>query len=168
MLSRGWLSNLPYCQQTVMFSRGNKYSSNHNDSLVYCLNREMLSRDHLSSHIMSGYLIITHATSFKGIMFLTRPSISQSVRQSCYSCQRNSSETAQQNFVKLCSVKDILCRCTYPQEILIQFFSQSYPLFELRNLAKMKDTTKTVCQCNSSETTQQNFLKLCSNKGHNV
>ena len=40
-------------------------------------------------------------------MFLTRPSfsqsVSQSVRQSCFSCQRNSSETAQQNFVKLCS-----------------------------------------------------------------
>ena len=40
-------------------------------------------------------------------MFLTRPSVSQSVcqsvSQSCFSCQRNSSETAQQNFVKLCS-----------------------------------------------------------------
>ena len=30
-------------------------------------------------------------------------SVSQSVRQSYFSCQRNSSETAQQNFVKLCS-----------------------------------------------------------------
>ena len=52
-------------------------------------------------------------------MFLTRPSvsqsasqsvcqsvsqsISQSVSQSCHPCQRNSSETAQQNFMKLCS-----------------------------------------------------------------
>ena len=36
-------------------------------------------------------------------MFLTRPSVSQSIRQSCFSCKRNSSETAQQNFVKLCS-----------------------------------------------------------------
>ena len=39
-------------------------------------------------------------------MFLTRPSdsqsVSQSVRQSCFSCQRNS-ETAQQNFMKLYS-----------------------------------------------------------------
>ena len=33
---------------------------------------------------------------------------------------------------------------------------------------KMKDTTKTVCQRNSSETTQQNYLKLCSYEGHNV
>ena len=40
-------------------------------------------------------------------MFFTRPSVSQSVsqsyRQSCFSCQRNSSETTQQNFLKLCS-----------------------------------------------------------------
>ena len=44
-------------------------------------------------------------------MFLTRPSVSQSVcqsvsqsvGQSCFSCQRNSSETAQLNFLKLCS-----------------------------------------------------------------
>ena len=61
-----------------------------------------------------------------------------------------------------------MCRCAYPQEILIKFFSQSYALFELRNLAKMKDTTETVRQCNSSETTQQNFVKLCSYEGHNV
>ena len=32
----------------------------------------------------------------------------------------------------------------------------------------MKDTTETVCQQNSSETAQQNFMKLCSNDGHNV
>ena len=32
----------------------------------------------------------------------------------------------------------------------------------------MKDTTETVCQHNSDETAQQNFLKLCSNEGHNV
>ena len=42
----------------------------------------------------------------EGIMFLTRLSVSQSVSQSVspvFSCQRNSSETAQQNFLKLCS-----------------------------------------------------------------
>ena len=32
------------------------------------------------------------------------------------------------------------------------FFSRSYALFELRNLAKMKDTTETVGQHNSTET----------------
>ena len=37
----------------------------------------------------------------EGIMFLTRPS----VRQSCFSCQRNSSETAQENFLKRCNYK---------------------------------------------------------------
>ena len=34
--------------------------------------------------------------------------------------------------------------------------------------AEMKDPSETVCQRKSSETTQQNFLKLCSNEGHNV
>ena len=75
-------------------------------------------------------------------MFLTCPSVCQSVRQSCFSCQRNSSETAQQNFMKLCSfMKKIMCRCAYSQEILIQFFSRRYGHFELINLAKMKDAT---------------------------
>ena len=45
------------------------------------------------------------------------------------------------------------------------FFSRNYALFELRNLAKMKDTTETVCQRNSSKATQQNFVKLCSYEG---
>ena len=35
-------------------------------------------------------------------------------------------------------MKDMICRCAYLQEILIQFFPASYVLFELRNLAKMK------------------------------
>ena len=47
-------------------------------------------------------------------------------------------------------------------------FSLNYALFELRNLTKIEDTTETVSQRNSSETAQQNFLKLCSNEGHNV
>ena len=61
-----------------------------------------------------------------------------------------------------------MCRCAYPQEILIPFFSLNYALFELRNLTKKKDTTETVGQRNSSETAQQNLVKLCSNEGHNV
>ena len=49
------------------------------------------------------------------------------------------------NFVVM---KDIPCRCAYPQEILIQFFfSPSYALFELRNLAKMKVTTGFLSDC---------------------
>ena len=45
------------------------------------------------------------------------------------------------------------------------FFSESR-LYELRNLAKMKETTETVCQRNSSETAEQNLLKFCSCEGH--
>ena len=162
-------------------------------------------------------------------MFLTR----QSVCQSCFSCQRNSSETAQQNFVKLCNyeghnvkmhksypqeiliqffflgvtctpflnleiwpkwkillkqffsatplkplnrtswnfvvMKALMCRCAYPQEILIQFlFLGVMPLFELIIWQKLKVLLKTVHQCNSPETAQQNFMKLCSYEGHNV
>ena len=32
----------------------------------------------------------------------------------------------------------------------------------------MKDTTETVCQRNSPEAAQQNFVKLCSKEGPNV
>ena len=52
-------------------------------------------------------------------------------------CQRNSFEAAQQNFVKLCSYEGHWCKCAYPQEIL-----GVMPLFELRNLTKIKDTTQ--------------------------
>ena len=48
------------------------------------------------------------------------------------------------------------------------FFLGILPLFELRNLAKMKDTIETVCQRNSSKSAQQNFVKLCRYEGHNV
>ena len=47
-------------------------------------------------------IIIPHATRCGGY-YVFDPSISQSVSQSCFSCQHNSSETAQQNIVKLCS-----------------------------------------------------------------
>ena len=65
-------------------------------------------------------------------------------------------------------MKELMCRYAYPQEILIQFFSRNYVLFELSNLTKMKDTTETVCQRNFSETAQQNFLKRYSNERNNV
>ena len=62
-----------------------------------------------------------------------------------------------------------MCRCAYRQDILIPFFSLgAVPLFELQNLTKMKDTTETVGQHNSTETVQQNYVKLCSYEGHNV
>ena len=40
--------------------------------------------------------------------------------------------------------------------------------FELQNLTKMKDTTETIGQHNSTETAKQNGVKLCSYEGHNV
>ena len=64
-----------------------------------------------------------------------------------------------------------MCRCAYPQENLIQFFFLGVmPLFKLRNLTKIKDTyiLKTDRQRNSTETTQQNFVKLCSYEEYNV
>ena len=33
-------------------------------------------------------------------------------------CQRNSSETAQQNFLKLRVMKEIMSRCAFPPEVL--------------------------------------------------
>ena len=48
-----------------------------------------------------------------------------------------------------------MCRCAYPLEILIQFFSWIKALFELRNLTKMKDITETVCQRNLFEAAQR-------------
>ena len=48
------------------------------------------------------------------------------------------------------------------------FFLPFYALFELRKLTKMKDTTETVGQHNSTETAQQNCVNLCSYEGHNV
>ena len=78
--------------------------------------------------------------------------------------QRNSSETSW-NFVVM---KDIMCRCAYLQDILIQFFAGSNAPFWTSNLTKMKDTTETVGQHYSTETAQQNWVKLCSYEGHNV
>ena len=80
----------------------------------------------------------------EGIMFLTRPSVSQSVSQSVSPVLLVSATPLKPlnriswNFVVM---KDIMCRCAYPQEILIPLFFSELRLFELRNLAKMKDTT---------------------------
>ena len=84
-------------------------------------------------------------------------------------CQRNSSESVQQNFVKLYSYKRhimLICISTGTFESI--FLSRSFALFQFRNLAKMKETTETVCQHNSSETAQQNFVKLCSYEGQTM
>ena len=89
-------------------------------------------------------IFIPHATSCGGYDVFDL-SVSQSVSQSV-SPVFLVSETPLKplnriswNFLVM---KDIMCRCAYPQEILIHFFSRSYALFELRNLTKMKDTTQ--------------------------
>ena len=65
-------------------------------------------------------------------MFLTRPSVSQSVSPlGRLFCQHNSSETIQQNFLKLCSYEGHYVK----MRILFQFFSRSFALLALRNLA---------------------------------
>ena len=76
-----------------------------------------------------------------GILFLTRLSVSQSVRHSRFF--RNATPLKPLNRISWNYVvmKDIPCRCAYLQEILIHFYSRSNALFELRLLAKMKDTT---------------------------
>ena len=68
--------------------------------------------------------------------------------------------------LKFVVMKDITCRCAFPQEILIPLFFLE--LRHFRNLTKIKDSTETVDQRNFSEAAQQNFLKLRSNERHNV
>ena len=58
-------------------------------------------------------------------------------------CQGNSSDTAQQNYMKLCSYEGLnllMCISTGNSDSI--FFSGSNAPFELRNLTKMKDTTQ--------------------------
>ena len=84
-------------------------------------------------------------------------------------CQRNSSETAQQNFVKLCSGEgQIPCRCAYSQDILIQLFMGVMPFFNLEIWPKLKILLTTVLQRNSTESAQHNIVKLFSYREHNV
>ena len=60
------------------------------------------------------------------------------------------------------------CRCAYPQKILIQLYLGVAPFFNLEIWPKSKILLKIVRQHNSTETAQQNFVKLCSYEGHNV
>jgi hypothetical protein len=53
--------------------------------------------------------------------------------------------------------KDTICSCAYYQEILIAWILWELCPFELRNFPKC--TTEAACQRNSSETTEQNFMK---------
>ena len=113
---------------------------------------------------------IPHATSCGGY-YVFDLSVSQSVLQSCFSCQRNSSETHQQNLVKICNYEGHNVQMSISTGNFDSIFFLRITAFQnFRNLTKIKDTTllKTVRQCNSTETTQQNFAKLCSYERHNV
>ena len=78
--------------------------------------------------------IIPRQRVAEAIMFLTK-----SVRQSCFSCQHNFSVTAHRISWNVVVMKEIMCRCAYPQEIWFIFFSRSNgAIFELRNLANWK------------------------------
>ena len=102
---------------------------------------------------MNCMIFKPHATSCGGYNVFdpsVSQSVSQSVRQSCFSCQRNSPENAQLNFVNLCNYEghNVYIRiCTGNFHSI--FFSE-YALFELTNLVKMKDTNETVHQRNST------------------
>ena len=63
--------------------------------------------------------------------------------------------TTRLNFVKFCRYEG-------------HSFPGSYAPFELRNLTKIKYTTKIVCQCDSSETAEQNLLNFRSFTKHAV
>ena len=68
-------------------------------------------------------------------MFLTRPSVSQSVSQSVspvFLVSATPLKPVNRISWNIVVMKDIMCRCAYPQEIFIQFFfSWNYALFEL-------------------------------------
>ena len=54
--------------------------------------------------------------------------------------------------------KDTICSCAYCQEIMISWILWELCPFELRNFPKF--TTEAAFQRNSSETTEQNLMKL--------
>ena len=57
-------------------------------------------------------------------------------------CHRNSSKTAEQNFVKLCSYEGILCRCAYKDNIVqcIDTRHQNYTVFLTCNTSSLPDS----------------------------
>jgi hypothetical protein len=54
--------------------------------------------------------------------------------------------------------KGIICSCAYYQQILISWILWELCPFELKNFPKY--TIEAACQGNSSETIEQNFMKL--------
>ena len=119
-------------------------------------------RKKMNSRTLKSIIIIPHAMSCGGYDVFG-PSVSP-----VFLVSATPLKLRNRIFWNFVVMKDIMCRWAYPQEILIQFFFSELHRFELRNLAKMKDTTETVCLPNSSETAEKNFLKLCSCEGHTM
>ena len=97
------------------------------------------------------------------ILFLSCPSVHLSV---CSSVHLSVTQFVSATPLKLLNriswnlvgSKDTICSCAYYQEILISWILSELCPFEHRNFPKF--TTEAACQCNSSETTEQNFMKL--------
>ena len=74
------------------------------------------------------------------------------------SCQHNSSETTEQNFSwNLVGSMDTICSCAYYQDILIAWILLKLFPFKVGHFPKY--TSEAACQHNSSEITEQNFMK---------
>ena len=121
--------------------------------------------------IFSGERYGPWASCFLGVMPFLNFEIDQNDRYYWNSLSAqvlwNCSKEFLWNFVVM---KDLMYRCRYLQEILIQsFFSGSNaPFLNLDIWPKLKILLKTVCQHNSTETAQQNIVKLCGNERLNV
>ena len=62
-----------------------------------------------------------------------------------------------------------MCRCAYPQGILVlSFFLGAMLLFQLRNLTQMRDTTQNSSSAQLHWNRSTDLVTLCSNERHNV
>jgi hypothetical protein len=89
------------------------------------------------------------------ILFLSCPSVRLSVTRFVSATPLKLLNRISWNLV---GSKDTICSCAYYQEILISWILWELCPFQLRNFPKF--TTEAACQRNSSETTEQNFMKL--------
>ena len=113
---------------------------------------------HSSILFQLSYLLYPTQRVAKGIMFLTRPSVSQSVLFFLVSA-------TPQNFVKLCSYDseghNVYMRISTGNFDSI-FSLGVTPFLNLEIWPKWKILLKTDCQRNSSEIAQTDFVKHCS------
>ena len=103
---------------------------------------EILLNLHILIYQVFHFLIIPHATSCGGYNVFD-PSVSHSV-STVFLVSATPLKPLNRILWNFVVIKNIMCTCADHQEIFIRFFSRSNALFELCNLAKMKDTTETV------------------------